>query len=225
MSTRNSTTRRAVIVAAVVAFAVPTFFASGSVAADPSPLLASVSPNEEFLISLSNSDGTPVTHLDVGTYTVLVDDPATIHDFRLTGPGIDSTSGLEFVGKLTWTLTFKDGQYAYFCTPHRGLMNGHFSVGTGVAAKPPPTAVQTLHGTVGPGAKISLPRTAHAGKTKIVIRDLTAKDSFHLVGPGANRRTGVGFKGRVAWTVTLKVGRYLYRSDAHPKLKGALQVR
>jgi len=135
MSTRNSTTRRAVIVAAVVAFAVPTFFASGSVAADPSPLLASVSPNEEFLISLSNSDGTPVTHLDVGTYTVLVDDPATIHDFRLTGPGIDSTSGLEFVGKLTWTLTFKDGQYAYFCTPHRGLMHGHFSVGTGVAAE------------------------------------------------------------------------------------------
>ena len=37
----------------------------------------------------------------------------------------------------------------------------------------------------------------------MTIRDLTTKDDFHLVGPGVNKKTGVAFKGTVAWSVTL----------------------
>jgi hypothetical protein len=97
---------------------------------------------------------------------------------------------------------------------------------------PPPTPTPTpisggvhkLAGTVGPGAKITLARSVAAGKAKITVRDLSASDNFHLSGPGVNKKTGVAFKGTVTWTVTLKGGAYVFRSDAHAKLKGTLKV-
>ena len=90
--------------------------------------------------------------------------------------------------------------------------------------KPPPAAVQKLTGRVGPGAKITFVRSAKAGKAAITIDDLTAKDSFHLTGPGVNRRTGVAFKGVARWAVTLRAGTYRFRSDAHASLHGTLKV-
>jgi plastocyanin len=201
-----------VIVAAFAALLLPV-----TVGADPLTLTASVGP--EFDISLTNADGSPVKHLDVGTYVVQVTDQSGIHDFAIEGPGVKVTSGLEFVGTATWSLTFVNGSYRFFCTPHHGVMHGSFDVGTGVEAKP-----QALSASVGPGAKISLARTAQAGKTTITVRDLSAKDNFHLRGPGVNSKTGVAFKGTVKWTVSLKAGAYTYRSDAHPALHGALRV-
>ena len=200
---------------------------SGASGADPPILYGSVSTNDAFTIALTNADGTAVTHLNVGTYTIQVKDPATMHDFHLTGSGgVDKTSGLDFVGSLTWTVTFVDGTYYFFCTVHRGSQHGSFTVGTGIEATPPPPPppVQTLKGTVGPGLKIAFVRTAERGKTKIVIRDLTSRDNFHLVGPGVNKTTGVAFKGTVRWVMTLRAGTYRYRSDAHAALKGVLRV-
>jgi hypothetical protein len=84
--------------------------------------------------------------------------------------------------------------------------------------------VHALPGSVGPGAKITLARSAPAGAAKITIRDLSAKDNFHLTGPGVNKKTGVAFKGTVKWTVKLARGSYSFRSDAHPKLHGTLKV-
>jgi hypothetical protein len=80
-----------------------------------------------------------------------------------------------------------------------------------------------LTGTVGPGATISL-RAAKgsiaAGPATITVRDRTAKDNFHLTGPGINRKTGIASKTTVTWKVTLVAGRrYTYRSDAHARLK------
>ena len=91
-------------------------------------------------------------------------------------------------------------------------------------AKPPPPAVQKLTGRVGPGAKITFARSAKAGKAAITIDDLTSKDSFHLVGPGVNRKTGIAFKGIAKWAVTLRAGTYQFRSDAHASLHGTLKV-
>jgi hypothetical protein len=84
--------------------------------------------------------------------------------------------------------------------------------------------VHALAGSVGPGAKIVLTKSVAAGKAKITVHDLSATDDFHLSGPGVNKKTGVAFKGTVTWTVTLKAGTYLYRSDTHAKLKGTLRV-
>jgi len=84
--------------------------------------------------------------------------------------------------------------------------------------------VQKLTARVGPGMKLSFPAKAKAGKTQITVRDLSASDNFHLIGPGLNKKTAVGFKGTVTWTVTLKKGSYSFRSDRHAQLHGKTKV-
>jgi len=39
-----------------------------------------------------------------------------------------------------------------------------------------------------------------------------------------NRKTGVAFRGRASWSVTLLPGVYTYRSDKHKTLRGSLVV-
>jgi plastocyanin len=123
-------------------------------------------------------------------------------------------------------VTFVDGTYTYLCDAHATTMKGTFTVGTlpPPPPPPPPPVVTKLKGSVGPGSKIAFVHTAAAGKAKITIRDLTAKDNFHLSGPGVNKKTRVAFKGTVTWTVTLQPGAYSFRSDAHAKLRGKLTV-
>ena len=57
---------------------------SGSAAANPT-LQATVGPG--FNITLKDSNGVNVTHLDPGAYDIHVVDPATVHNFHLSGPG------------------------------------------------------------------------------------------------------------------------------------------
>ena len=198
----------------VAAFAV----LAGPAAADNPQLQASVGPG--FTISLKDASGAKVTHLDPGTYAIHVVDQSDMHNFDLTGPGVNKSTEVTEVGEQDWTVTFTDGMYRYVCDVHATSMKGSFTVGN-----VPTTAVLKMSASVGPGQKIAFARTAKAGKTTITIRDLTAKDNFHLTGPGVNKKTGVAFKGTVKWTVTLKAGTYTYRSDAHKGLKGTLKVK
>ena len=198
----------------VAAFA----FLAGPAAADNPQLQASVGPG--FTISLKDASGAKVTHLDPGTYAIHVVDQSDMHNFDLTGPGVSKSKEVTEVGEQDWTVTFTDGTYRYVCDVHATTMKGSFTVGN-----VPTTAVLKMSASVGPGQKIAFARTAKAGKTTITIRDLTAKDNFHLTGPGVNKKTGVAFKGTVKWTVTLKAGTYTYRSDAHKGLKGTLKVK
>ena len=39
-----------------------------------------------------------------------------------------------------------------------------------------------------------------------------------------NKKTGVAYRGRVTWNVTLQPGIYSYRSDKHKSLRGSLIV-
>jgi plastocyanin len=185
-------------------------------AADTPQLYGTAGP--DFTISLVDAHGAPVTHLDPGTYGINVEDLSEFHNFHLTGPGVDKTTSLTEVESAYWEVTFTDGTYKFVCDVHP-TMRGSFTVGT------PPQVVHTLSGRVGPGTTITFPRSASAGKAKLTIRDSTAKDNFHLSGPGVNRKTGVAFKGTVTWTVTLKPGTYTFRSDAHAKLKGTTKVK
>lgn len=57
-----------------------------------------------------------------------------------------------------------------------------------------------------------------------MVNDRSRSDDFHLTGPGVNKKTGVAFRGRVRWSVTLKPGTYSYRSDKHKSLRGSLTV-
>ena len=198
----------------VAAFAV----LAGPAAADSPRLQASVGPG--FTISLKNASGAKTTHLDPGTYAIHVVDQSDMHNFDLTGPGVSKSTEVTEVGEQDWTVTFTDGTYRYVCDVHATSMKGSFTVGN-----VPTTAVLKMSASVGPGQKIAFARAAKAGKTTITIRDLTAKDNFHLTGPGVNKKTGVAFKGTVKWTVTLKAGTYTYRADAHKGLKGTLKVK
>src|SRR5207253_3638617 len=97
---------------------------------------------------------------------------------------------------------------------------------------PPPAKPKRLAASVGPGARIAL-RTASgarvaklkAGRYVVAVRDASKHDNFHLVGKGVNLSTGVAFTGKKTWSVRLAKGRYAYRSDATPRLKGSFVAR
>lgn len=89
-------------------------------------LRASVGPG--FEISLTTDDGTAVETLPAGSYTILTDDKAAIHNFRLTGEGVDIDTGIAETGTDSFDVTFSSGTYRFVCEPHAGSMNGSFEV-------------------------------------------------------------------------------------------------
>jgi hypothetical protein len=188
-----------------------------------------------FTITLSDASGARVQHLDPGQYTITVSDRADVHNFHLFGPGVNELTVVEDMGTMTWNVTFRDGIYTYQCDPHSNTMNGRFAVGSASLPSPRPTptpaAPTRLSGRIGPGAKITLTNAAgkratrvKAGRFRITVRDVSRTENFHLTGPGLNRRTGVRFRGTTTWTVSLKAGRYVYRSDRSKKLRGVVTV-
>jgi plastocyanin len=196
------------------------FFVTGSGAADPQ-LVGTVGPG--YTIDLVDASGAHVTHLDPGTYTLTVHDRASIHNFHLMGPGVDVSTDVDFVGDKTFTVTFTDGDYSYFCDPHSDSMLGEFTAGNPPPKPPKPTTkAATLR--VGPGRTLVAPAKLAAGAYILTVRDLSKTDNVHLSGPGVNKRTGVAFRGTVRWSVRLSPGRYRVRSDAHRKLARTILV-
>ena len=188
-----------------------------------------------FNISLVDASGNRVSHLDPGTYTIVVDDKSEEHNFHLTGTGVDQVTPIELTGTFTWTVTFTDANYTYRCDAHPTLMKGTFGVGNA----PPPTTTTTpkpppvkLLGTVGPGASISLKKSSggsakalKAGKYSVSVRDLSKAQNFHLIGPGVNKSTGVRFTGRTTWSVRLRKGTYRFQSDpSKARVHGSVRV-
>jgi plastocyanin len=213
---------------AVVALVVPGAVGAGGTVTQP--LIATVgtasSPNS-YTISLTDSTGAKVTHLDTGAYAVTVHDYATLHDFHLTGPGVDQATDIEGTGDQTWTVVITDGTYRFFCDAHPTEMRGSFTAGI-VTTPPPP---KKLVAQVGPRRTISLKtasgarvRQLTAGRYSIRVKDATRADNFHLIAPGANKRTAVKARSTVTWNVTLRPGTGAYRSDAHRRLHGSFKV-
>ena len=89
-------------------------------------LTASVGPG--FEISLTGADGSEVTTLSAGSYTIEVDDQSDIHNFHLTGPGVDVMTTVSEVGTATWPVTLEAGTYHFQCDSHASSMNGDFEV-------------------------------------------------------------------------------------------------
>ena len=98
---------------------------AGSAAA--TPLAGTVGPG--FTITLTKG-GKAVKTLKHGQYTITVQDKATIHDFHLTGPGVDKViTSVSFKGTKSVTVTLKKGTYIYQCDPHaRSGMKATFKV-------------------------------------------------------------------------------------------------
>jgi plastocyanin len=159
-----------------------------------------------------------------------VHDFSEMHNFHLTGPGVNVSTAVERVETVTWTVTLTDGTYRFMCDPHASIMRGSFTVGT-----PPPTAPKPkrLTASVGPGFTISL-RTAAGARVKslkagtylITVRDRSNRHNFHLTGAGVNKSTGVSFRGTVTWRVTFRKGKtYRFRCDVHrARMKGSFRA-
>lgn len=102
---------------------------TGASAGAPAPgatLTGSVGPG--FDISLSDASGKPVSTLKAGAYTIRVDDESDIHNFHLTGPGVDESTAVDRLETKTWKVTLAAGEYIYQCDPHASQMHSTIAV-------------------------------------------------------------------------------------------------
>src|SRR5689334_10917849 len=109
----------ALIVAAVAGSA-----ASAATAAHPL-LVGQDGPG--FTITLKKG-GKKVTTLKPGVYTLRVLDKSSIHNFHITGPGLNRATSVSKVYTVAWTVTLEKGTYTFVCDPHREIMRGSFRV-------------------------------------------------------------------------------------------------
>ena len=63
-----------------------------------------------------------------GKYKIVISDKSSIHNFHLTGPGVNKKTSVGGTGSSTWKLTLKKGTYKFVCDPHASLMKGSFTV-------------------------------------------------------------------------------------------------
>ena len=112
-------------IALLAALATAVVAVAPSAAMAPATLNGTVGPG--FTITLTKG-GAKVTSLTAGKYTIVVNDKSAIHNFHLTGPGVNKTTGVGAIGKSTWTVTLKKGTYKYVCDPHAPVMKGSFTV-------------------------------------------------------------------------------------------------
>jgi plastocyanin len=208
----------------LIAAAAVSLVAAAPTAADNPQLVGSVGPG--YVISLT-SGGAAVTHLDPGTYTLVVHDQADVHNFHLFGPGgVNVATDIDFVGDKTFTITLADGIYNFNCDAHPS-MNGKFAVGNAqlpTDTTPKPPAPRKLSLRVAAGGRVTAPAHLAPGRYAVTAADTSATESVHLKGSGVDRKTTAAFKGTAHWTVTLKRGRYRAFSDAHPKLARTISV-
>ena len=91
-----------------------------------SALKGSVGPG--FTISVTTAAGDPVETLPAGSYELEVEDLSSIHNFHLTGTGVDVSTEVGEEGTEDFTVDLQPGTYTFVCDPHAGQMSGSFEV-------------------------------------------------------------------------------------------------
>ena len=107
-------------IALVAALAALALVVASAQAAAPK-LVAVVGPG--FNITLTKG-GKKVNALMHGSYTIVVSDKSSIHNFHLTGPGVNRSTSISGTGDDSWTVTFSPGTYKFVCDPHATSMKG-----------------------------------------------------------------------------------------------------
>jgi len=103
-------------IAAATITATLSWFAAAGPAAPASGVTAAVGPG--FTISMG------AKHLGPGTYTITIHDRSSIHNFHLTGPGVNRKTTIGAVGTFVWHVALKRGTYRFNCDAHASLMHG-----------------------------------------------------------------------------------------------------
>jgi len=93
----------------------------------PPTLIGTVGPGFTITLKMGNK---VVKTLKAGTYTLVINDKASIHAFSLDGPNgfAKDFTTVPFVGTKTFTVNLKPGAYKYYCPPHEPTMFGRFVV-------------------------------------------------------------------------------------------------
>jgi plastocyanin len=104
-----------IAVVAALALAAPTFAATNT-----NTLTGTVGPG--FTISMNKQT------VKAGTYVITIHDRSAIHDFHLTGAGVNKVTSVPAVGTTKWTVKLKKGTYHFVCDPHRTIMHGILKV-------------------------------------------------------------------------------------------------
>ena len=63
-----------------------------------------------------------------GKAKLVITDKSSIHNFHLTGPGVNVKTSVSATGTKTFTVTLKKGTYRFVCDPHASVMKGSFKV-------------------------------------------------------------------------------------------------
>ncbi len=88
-------------------------------------------PGGAFTISLKDSTGKAVKSLHAGSYTFVIKDGSSIHNFALDGPNKFEKvlTKVPFVGtSKPITISLKKGTYKFYCEQHESQMFGKFKV-------------------------------------------------------------------------------------------------
>ena len=80
-----------------------------------------------FTITLKKGTA-KVTSLKAGKYKIVIKHLSNIHNFHLSGPGLNKKTSVGAKGTFTWTVTLKKGTYKFVCDPHAPIMKGSFKV-------------------------------------------------------------------------------------------------
>jgi plastocyanin len=104
-----------IAIATALALAAPTIAATNT-----NTLTGTVGPG--FTISMNKKT------VKAGTYVITIHDRSSIHDFHLTGAGVNKVTSVPATGTTKWTVKLKKGTYHFVCDPHRPIMHGILNV-------------------------------------------------------------------------------------------------
>ena len=93
-----------------------------------------VTPASAAVHRLTGTDGPGFTitmnarTVKAGIYVIVIHDRSNIHNFHLTGPGVNKKTSVGAVGTFTWKVTLRRGTYRFVCDPHATIMKGVLKV-------------------------------------------------------------------------------------------------
>ncbi len=124
---RNNGRFKIIGVLALTVAAVGAIFSALPVAAKAATpkLVATVGPG--YTIKVRTAAGAPARSVKPGLYTITVRDRSEEHNFHLTGPGVNKSTSVDWVGTKTWRVRVVSGKtYRFVCDPHAEMMRGSF---------------------------------------------------------------------------------------------------
>jgi len=111
---------RRMILSAVAVVCCLTLTAAAVAAGNANRLTGTDGPG--FTITMSKKT------VKAGTYKIVIRDRSSIHNFHLTGPGVNKLTSVSGKKTTTWTVKLKKGTYKFQCDPHASFMKGTFKV-------------------------------------------------------------------------------------------------